>query len=375
MALSKENVSLSAMKALKLGSNCHGAPSQVCNPVLRYEEVSVKDHIKKLMKNSGKNSFQGVEALRKAADSGLLRQGQIIFGTVSVAHHEGEEGTLRGWLYNTLSPLLMKIRTGQVRSFAYLHASVYAGKHEGVDYIIENGGHDGTGRGTITISSLDAAFESDASFFIVSPPKDSQGQSTRYLVLQRALACLGLKYIYNMRAVSCETFATALFGLLYDNNFSPLQTAIVRSHKKDLPDIDAQRQRDQQKFRNFHSDLCKQIKQVPEGTILTLKYFIEHIDHSISNRFFQCFSCIIDRVCQKTPTAQFWWEQIESQYRIPNLGQTIRNRPCNLGQTIRNRPCNLGQTVRIRPCNSGRPIRTRPCNLDGAIRNSCFAKF
>ena len=106
-------------------------------------------------------------------------------------------------------------------------------------------------------------------------------------------------------------------------------------------------------------------------------YIIDRVhqnSHSISNRFFQCFSCIIDRVRQKTPTVQIWWEQIEFKYRIPNLGQTIRNRPCNLGQTIRNRPCNLGQTIRICPCNSGRPIRTRLCNLGGAIRNSCFAK-
>ena len=30
--------------------------------------------------------------------------------------------------------------------------------------------------------------------------------------------------------------------------------------------------------------------------------------HSISNRFFQRFSCIIDRVHQKIHTRQFWWE-------------------------------------------------------------------
>ena len=112
---------------------------------------------------------------------------------------------------------------------------------------------------------------------------------------------------------------------------------------------------------------------------------ITEMVHSISNRFFQSFFCMIYRVCQKTPTVQIWWEQIESQYKIPNLGQTIRNhpcnlgqiirnRPCNLGQTIRNRPCNLGQTIHIRPCNSGRPIWTRLCDLGGAIRNYCFTK-
>ena len=280
MALNKANVSLSVKEILKAGSTNLGASSIEWDSVLRYEEVSVKEHIKKLIKDSGKNSFQGVEALKKAAEDGLLRQGQIIFGTVSIAHHEGEEGTLKGWLYNTLSPLLLGLTRRQMRSFAYLHTSVYAGNHDGVDYVIENAGHDGTGSGTIAISSLDNAFEPDASFFIVSPPKDPQGQSTRYLVLQRALACLGLKYIYNMRAVSCETFATALFGLLYDDNFAPLQTAVVRSHKRDLPDITAQSQKAKHKlkFRKFHSDLCKQIEQVPKGTILTVKYFINHFN-------------------------------------------------------------------------------------------------
>ena len=133
-------------------------------------------------------------------------------------------------------------------------------------------------------------------------------------------------------------------------------------------------------FRKANTDPSVQFRRANTETVnfgsavsaLSVSY--RRLRHSISNRFFQCFSCIIDRVCQKTPTVQIWWEKIESQYRIPNLGQTIRNRPCNLGQTIRNRPCNLGQTIRIRPCNSGRPIRTRPCNLGGAIRNSCFAK-
>ena len=246
MALSKENISNSDRKSLIGKSPWQGMMSATAtaSAVLRYEEVSVKEHIKKLIKDSGKNCFQGVEALKKAAEDGLLRQGQIIFGTVSIAHHEGEEGTLRGWLYNTLSPFILGIMKGQIRSFAYLHASVYAGKHEGLDYVIENGGGDSRGIGTIDLASMEDAFEPDASFFIVSPPKDPQGKSTRYLVLQRALACLGLKYIYNMRAVSCETFATALFGLLDDNYFAPLQTEVIRSHKMDHPDIDGQRSRD-----------------------------------------------------------------------------------------------------------------------------------
>ena len=283
MALSQDNVSDPVFSSLMRESQW----SIATVGAMQYDQSRVKDHIQKLVKEKKSNSIQGVEALKKAADSGSLRTGQIIFGTVSIAHHEGEEGTLKGWLYTTLSPLLLGLTKRKMRSFAYLHASVYAGKHESVDYVIENGGGDSYGIGTIDLSTLDEAFEQDASFFIVSPPKDPQGKSTRYLVLQRALACLGLKYIYNMRAVSCETFATALFGLLDDTYFAPLQTEVIRSHKMDHPDIDGQRSRDILKFHEFHSDLCKQIEQVREGIILTLKYFINRPSNGKTTPWFE----------------------------------------------------------------------------------------
>ena len=76
-------------------------------------------------------------------------------------------------------------------------------------------------------------------------------------------------YTFSTESVqlSCEIFPTTLFRLLYDDN-------LARSHKKDHPDIASQRSKDILKFKNFHCDLCKQIEQVPDGTILTLKYFI-----------------------------------------------------------------------------------------------------
>ena len=39
-----------------------------------------------------------------------------------------------------LAPVLTMIETGQARQFAYLHAAVYAGEHNGNHYVIENGG-------------------------------------------------------------------------------------------------------------------------------------------------------------------------------------------------------------------------------------------
>ena len=64
----------------------------------------------------------------------------------------------------------------------------------GHHYVIENGGHLGHGIGMISATPVEKAFERDAEFFVLSPPKDSDGRSTRYLVLQRALASLGMYY-------------------------------------------------------------------------------------------------------------------------------------------------------------------------------------
>ena len=51
----------------------------------------------------------------------------------------------------------------------------------------------------ISAQKLEEAFDSEANFFILSPKKDSEGRSTRQIVLQRALASLGLYYEYHDR--------------------------------------------------------------------------------------------------------------------------------------------------------------------------------
>ena len=181
--------------------------------VLRYDCEQVKAHIENIIQGRNeRNTFRGLDNLKQAADTKVLREGQIIFGTVSLGHHMGEDDTTTGWIYNLLSPLLLTIGTGQKRSLPYLHSSVYAGVFDGKHYVIENGGFtDGeTHTGKISARTIDEAFEKESNFFVVSPPKDSSDKSTRYLVLQRALACLGVDYVYDMRAVS-STSLTPLF--------------------------------------------------------------------------------------------------------------------------------------------------------------------
>ena len=135
--------------------------------------------------------IKGVEELEKVTQGNnpQLRRGQILFGTVSLAHHRGvPEESLMGKLTNSVASILLGVKTGEFRKYPYLHAAVYAGKHAGRHYVIENGGAYSTGIGMVSALPIEEAFEADAKFLIISPPKDSNGRSTRYLVLQRALA-------------------------------------------------------------------------------------------------------------------------------------------------------------------------------------------
>ena len=45
-----------------------------------------------------------------------------------------------GTIANFLAPILAVVKTGQPRKYCYLHVAVYAGKHDGQHYVIENGG-------------------------------------------------------------------------------------------------------------------------------------------------------------------------------------------------------------------------------------------
>ena len=57
----------------------------------------------------------------------------------------------------------------------------------------------GSNLGMISARKLEEAFEKEANFFVLSPPRDARGNSTRQILLQRALASLGLFYEYHDR--------------------------------------------------------------------------------------------------------------------------------------------------------------------------------
>ena len=96
-------------------------------------------HIKKVVQPIGASKdrvFHGFVGLKQATAEGLLRKGQIIFGTSTAAHGLGRDDTQVGNVLNYLTPVLTAAVTGQPRSYLYFHVAVYAGQHNGEPYVI-----------------------------------------------------------------------------------------------------------------------------------------------------------------------------------------------------------------------------------------------
>ena len=263
----------------------------------------------------------------------LLRQGQIVFGTVSLAHMEGidqgnpdESSTERivrecyGRLLNTVSSIVLKHCTGQFRRYPYLHAAVYAGEFTNQrgyieHYVIENGGTENdTKCGMIQAQKIEDAFENSAYFFILSPAEDYKGRSTRYMVLQRALACLGLYYRYSLRSVNCEIFVMTLMNLdkriIFQN--LPLQDHVLKKRKgrMSLSSISAEVD-----YQQFHKDLMAKISQVGHGHILRLKYYLttKTQDKMLKNiEKLQCGSISIEDLLELNRGKSHWFKELDS---------------------------------------------------------------
>ena len=155
------------------------------------------------------------------------------------------------------------------------------------------------------------AFETDAHFIVVSPPKDKDGISTRYMIVQRALACLGVEFEYQMRSVSCETFVLALLKPTNDS-FDPIQRGLVRSHKRDLPSDEAKSQleKDKENYQKFHQMLLSRMKNVSNGMILILEFF-KKVDPGLLLREFPWFK-------EMQESYQMFWESC-SRYLLISL--------------------------------------------------------
>ena len=327
-----KNLESHVQKAENINSLGKGIPSIVGTgntKAFRYDSPeSIKKHIKNLVSPGGSAKvIRGIKKLqtaagdtdetkpqlnkRKMAAKPQLRKGQIIFGSVSVSHHMGVDNPFSSFFLNLLAPFLLGVKTGEARKFPYLHAAIYAGKFNGCHYVIENGGFFGWNNlGMISAVPMEKAFEEDARFFIMSPPKDSDGNSTRHLILQRALACLGTFYHYHMRSVNCEVFAMTLMKL--EPKFEPVQADVLRPSKGHGM-TDKKRDADHARFMKFHQELLRKLEWYQDATILTLDYYLttEVYREQRAQATKKCHDAdVLNNAC-RVP----WWFKMDKDYK------------------------------------------------------------
>ena len=328
--------------------------------VLKYGNLErLKGHIEKVAKNAVKarEIFHGIEELKIAAKSingqkPILRVGQIIFGSVSLAHTQGWDGP-KSFFGNLLAPWIIKYKTSQARQYPYLHSAIYAGKVHDNHYVIENGG--GYPRiGMVSALTLEEAFESSAKFFVLSPPKDSRGRSTRHLVLQRALTCLGIYFDYHIRAVSCETFTMSI--LLLEAEHKPIQANVLKP-TKGHEITDEKKEYDQTRFTKFHNDLFQMLEMNSKDLILTLKYYLETNTHKMGTNF------ITDKPnytsSQLNGKSPIWWFTMITDY--DELLKAIKDSDTEKCQVLTKKGLDISSKV--------------PINDDHAHQRTTFADF
>ena len=358
-----KNLESHVQKAENINSLGKGIPSIVGTgntKAFRYDSPeSIKKHIKNLVSPGGSAKvIRGIKKLqtaagdtdetkpqlnkRKMAAKPQLRKGQIIFGSVSVSHHMGVDNPFSSFFLNLLAPFLLGVKTGEARKFPYLHAAVYAGKFDGCHYVIENGGFFGWNNlGMISAVPMEKAFEEDARFFIMSPPKDSDGNSTRHLILQRALACLGTFYHYHMRSVNCEVFAMTLMKL--EPKFEPVQTdPNVLRHSKGHGMTDEKMDEDQTRFLKFHQALLQKLKWYQDNTILTLHYYLKKkVDKDQRAKATErCHDAdVLNNAC-RIP----WWVKMDKDY--DSFADAVKQQNLEEVQALINKGLNIHGNLR-----------------------------
>jgi len=325
--LAQENIDAIAANSIGLGTD--SGCGLTSNKVFRYGDPEIlRNHVKEVI-NGSKHVIKGIKDLERAtedvtADENVsLRKGQIIFGTVSVAQARNWNGTILGAVTNMLAPLLMAIETGEPRKYAYLHAAIYAGKFNGKHYVIQNGGGDPELQhlGMVSAKPLDEAFEKDARFFVISPPLDSDGKSTRYLVLQRALACLGTFYHYHLRSINCEVFAMTLMHLR--PTFEPVQLETLKP-SKGFAVSDVQKSEDKERFLRFHQTLVDRLSMFPteENSVLTLDYYLNN-NLQAAQRNLVTENCNTADKLNKSSLP--WWYQMMTDYAAYKIAKKMNN--------------------------------------------------
>ena len=241
--------------------------------ILRYDVKEIENHIKQWIKSKVRLRFHGIKDLEHAANQGNLRSGQLIFEEVHLSPNEAgiySKGSFDGIINPLLTKLTLKGSAQQ--QLTHFHVAVYVGVSEGNHLVVDNNDEDGlTGR--IGLVPLRDAFFKPSTFFIVSPPKDDNGETMRYMIQQRALATVGIRYKYCNLRVSWEQFGLLMMGLFEESK--TIQGEAVAARKKN-PTLKSKTDSfGKLKVHELHEAVLGALESVRRGVVITLEYLAQ----------------------------------------------------------------------------------------------------
>ena len=90
-------------------------------------------------------------------------------------------------------------------------------------------------------------------------------------------------------------------------------------------------------------------------------------NHSISNRKFCCFSCIITMVHKNSPTAELWWGRLRKKLRRGNTEPSMGFRKANTEPSAHFRRVNTEPSVHFRRANMEPSVHFRRANTEPSV--------
>ena len=292
--LLNSNLPLSMVKSLDEATNKNLVTSKTIKRI-SFDKDQIIDHMKNRIAGMGQEALvEGIDELKAAARSGQLLPGYLVFEEVPLSGVFLRGKPIRmygpeGWFYDLVSRHMTQKQCDQARSFIYFHAFIYAGSYRDEHYAIEMGGeehpslHQGKKlQGTVTLCPLELAcckkLFGKERFFIVEAPKDEFGFTTRHMILQRALASIGVRYRYHL-IIGCEAFATFIIGLFEDWHPLQLSPGVLKLKKKTFSsekDKKEAQRRVETRYKELQASILDNWKHVKSGKLLTLAYVLEN---------------------------------------------------------------------------------------------------
>ena len=251
-----------------------------------------------LRSNCNTCKYHGIYQLMDAVQNGHLFEGQLIFEKVDITCHKNSlRNIYKGWIWKSFDSVSSHAHDlkGTFENSYYIHVGVYVGKYKNKHYVVDAGGRDSfipMVFGTVGIRGFCNAFNLKSNFYTISSKNDDQSIFNLKVILQRALAGVGTKYIYHCTSLTSELFCNVLLGSITYDTFNSIMQNFIQPNSSKPSSENKNLDLDSAKY--FYNELTAQIRLLRPGIHLSLGCYLNRIQKSEKPWFRQMIRSYVD---------------------------------------------------------------------------------